>query len=80
MLERLYHILVQHTTKRPWTYMLRDTYHTAPLEWLAAWSLLVSVVANLVTAQWELVVWASLGVGALLGHLFWGTKWRRGQK
>jgi len=80
MLARFYSWLVQKTTKRQWTYVLRDSYHNAPLEWLAIWSLLVSIFANLVTAQWEIAVWASMSTGALLGHLFWGSKWRRGQK
>lgn len=79
MLDWLYNILVAKTTGRKWTYILRDRYHDAPLEWLAVWSFLVSIFANLVTAKWELAVWAALTVGALLGHLFWGTKYRRKQ-
>ncbi len=42
---------------RPWTYIIRDSYHANPLIWI------------LVT----------LGLGVLLGHLFWGTAWIPGQ-
>lgn len=79
MFQTLYDWIISHTTRRQWTHILRDQYHDAPLEFLVVWSLLVSLLANLVTAQWELAVWASIAIGALLGHLFWGTPWRRGQ-
>ena len=80
MLTRLYNLLVNKTTGRKWTYILRDRYHDAPLEWLLVWSFFVSLLANLVTAQWELVFWGAVGFGALLGHLFWGSRWKRGQQ
>ena len=80
MLQRAYYLLVSKTTGRKWTYILRDEYHARPLEWLTIWSLLVSILANLIPALGELFLLASVSAGALLGHLFWGSSWRRGQK
>ncbi len=56
-LYRLYRALWSRMGSRPWTYIIRDSYHHKPLLWLAA----------------------AVTIGALLGHLFWGTPWVPGQ-
>ncbi len=59
---------------RPWTYIIRDFCHENPL---------LLILTGLTAVLWLLrihheIFWVLLGV--LLGHLFWGTQWRKGQK
>lgn len=59
---------------RPWTYIIRDFVHGNP--WLF-------VLVALFTLLWFLHLRHEIlciMVGFLLGHLFWGTKYRKGQK
>ncbi len=53
MIARCYRWLYTHIGGRPWTYIIRDSYHGNPIMWLTVTAL----------------------IGALLGHLFWGTPW-----
>ena len=54
---RLYKTMWSRVGGRPWTYIIRDSYHRKPLLWLAL----------------------AMGIGILLGHIFWGTPWVPGQ-
>jgi hypothetical protein len=59
---------------RPWTYIIRDFSHENPLLLILAGLTGVCFMLNI---QHE-IAWVLLGV--LLGHLFWGTEWHKGQK
>ena len=74
MLEKLYQILWTRLGGRPWTYILRDTWHKLEGLWIIG---LVAVGALLGHWLWELVFWFLLvfALGYIAGHLFWGTRY-----
>lgn len=69
--------------RRPYTLMIRDFYHNAPL-----WTLLIVCIFSFCLGRWwwhiELrdffIVTAMLMLGVILGHLFWGEKWIPGEQ
>ena len=70
----LYKWLWSHIGGRPWTYIIRDFCYPNPM-------LLVLVALMVVLVLLHIkheILWVGLGI--LLGHLFWGTKWRKGEK
>jgi len=72
---------------RPWTYIIRDVWHEA--EWLlqTIWFWMgVAACFLYVVPDWHLnwwqkllVLWGIYTFGYINGHLFWGTKWIKGQ-
>ena len=69
--------------RRPYTYLMRDFYHGSPLL-----TLLIFCTLSYCFGRW----WVPLAIatllkglglllgGILLGHLFWGTPWKQGEK
>jgi hypothetical protein len=76
----IYEALWSRFGKRMWTYILRDLYHEYELAVFLIWFWLGIGVYY----QWGFkgcgYFSAILCLGYLLGHLFWGTKWRKGQR
>lgn len=64
---------------RPWTYIIRDWWHEYEFLWILA---LIAIGAALGKYYWD-QLWVGLAIfaaGYLFGHLFWGTRWRKGQR
>ena len=59
---------------RPWTYILRDTWHRLEGLWIIA---LVAIGALLGRMWWEMFFWllSAFTLGYVAGHLFWGTRY-----
>ena len=74
MLANIYRALWQAIGGRPWTFILRDTWHKYEGLCIIA---LVAVGAMLGYWLWPLVFWLLLvfALGYIAGHLFWGTKY-----
>lgn len=75
----LYRWLWSRIGGRPWTYILRDTYHKAEVLWLIG---LVAVGALLGHWFWKSIFYILLifAIGYAAGHLFWGKDWVDGQR
>jgi len=58
---------------RPWTYIIRDTWHKFEGLWIIG---LVAVGALLGHWLWGLIFWLLLvfALGYIAGHLFWGKE------
>jgi len=74
MLEVIYKTLWSRIGGRPWTYILRDTWHKLEGLWILG---LVAIGALLGHWLWNLILWFLLvfALGYIAGHLFWGTKY-----
>ena len=74
MLENLYKTLWLKIGGRPWTYILRDTWHKLEGLWIIG---LVALGALLGHWLWDLIFWLLLVfvLGYVAGHLFWGTSY-----
>ena len=64
--------------RRPFTYILRDIYHQIPLIAIGFYIGLGYVLGRFITFNWQVL--AALLFGVILGHLFWGTKYKPGQQ
>ena len=79
MIRKIYKWLYTHLTpwiKRPWTFAMRDFAYQNPM-------LMLFIGFGLGMGLDRYVSWDDLWIlfaGILLAHLFWGTKWRKGQK
>lgn len=75
----LYKMLWSKIGGRPWTYIIRDTWHKFEGLWIIG---LIAVGALLGHYLYEFVFWILLvfALGYIAGHLFWGKKWIEGQK
>ncbi len=64
---------------RPWTYIIRDTWHKLEGLWIIG---LVAIGALLGHWLWDLIFWFLLvfALGYIAGHLFWGKEYIPGQK
>ena len=64
---------------RPWTYIIRDTWHMLEGIWIIG---LIAIGAVLGHWFWHLILWILLvfAFGYIFGHLFWGTKYIPDQK
>jgi O-antigen/teichoic acid export membrane protein len=58
---------------RPWTYIMRDFAYQNPIFLVLGFFLVGFVLGKYF--HWSYVV--PIFGGILLGHLFWGTKWRK---
>ena len=74
-----YKWLWKHTTGRPFTYAIRDTWHKFEGLWIIG---LVSAGALLGHYLWEIIFWLLLAfaLGYIAGHLFWGKAYIPGQQ
>ena len=79
MFEKAYKALWSRVGGRPWTYILRDTWHKLEGIWIIG---LIAVGALLGHWLWELIFWFLLvfALGYIAGHLFWGTRYIPGQR
>ncbi len=79
MLESLYKTLWSKVGGRPWTYIIRDTWHMLEGIWIMG---LIAVGAVLGHWLWHLIFWILLvfAFGYIFGHLFWGTRYIPEQK
>jgi len=75
----LYKALWSRIGGRPWTYILRDTWHKFEGLWIVS---LVAVGALIGHWLWDLIFWFLLvfAVGYTAGHLFWGKEYIPGQR
>ena len=65
---------------RPWTYIWRDIYHTAPIVIQVLW-FFVGVAVYHLLGWWGVgVFWAIYAFGFIEGHFHWGKKWIHGQE
>lgn len=71
---RPYRWLWSHIGGRPWTYIMRDFIYQNPLSLVLT---LVVVLSVLLHIKHEIAVFLA---GLLFGHLFWGTRWHKGEK
>ena len=64
---------------RPWTYILRDTWHRLEGLWIIG---LVAIGVLLGRWFWNLIFWFLLvfALGYIAGHLFWGKEYTPDQK
>ena len=60
---------------RQWTYIMRDFAHQNPLLLIIGFFLLGAYIRPYL--EWQDVRWFLAGL--LMAHLFWGTKWKKGQ-
>lgn len=65
---------------RPWTYILRDSWVDYELVWILGLLALGAYLGDYFGVRALLKDIVKIFIGVVLGHLFWGTKWRRGQK
>jgi len=79
MLEKFYRAIWTKAGGRPWTYIIRDTWHRLEGIWIIG---MVAAGALLGHWLWELVFWFLLifALGYIAGHLFWGTRYVPGQQ
>jgi hypothetical protein len=78
MLEAVYKAIWSRLGGRPWTYIVRDTWHMLEGIWIIG---LVAAGAILGHWFWGLIFWFLLAfaLGYVAGHLFWGTRYIPGQ-
>ena len=71
----LYKALWLKLGSRPWTFILRDTWHKLEGLWIIG---LVAIGALLGHWLWDLVLWLLLvfTLGYITGHLFWGKEYK----
>lgn len=60
---------------RPWTYIIRDFYHDAPLPFLLVVLATGGAIGHYTGFVTFMKILGILLIGMILGHLFWGTKW-----
>ena len=65
---------------RPWTFIIRDSYHGYPIPWIFGVMIAGDFLGWVFTA-WRVLTYLGVCMGGIiLGHLFWGSPWRGGQK
>ncbi len=63
--------------RRPFTFIIRDFFHCHPILW--TW---LAVLAGFYFGAWLITfdAFVLVSLGLLMGHLFWGTDWFKGQQ
>ena len=89
-MERLYKIFWFYTQfwlpvekRRPYTYLFRDLYHSTPLPTIVGLAIVFLMIGRYTTLApiwWLLGLILALVVGIILGHIYWGKRWREGQQ
>ncbi len=79
LLNQVYRAFWSRIGGRPWTYILRDTWHRLEGLWLLG---LVGIGMLLGHWLWAMAPWLLLtfAAGYVAGHLFWGKAYIPGQK
>jgi len=65
---------------RPWTYIIRDTWHKYEGLWIIGLAALGAVAGSYLGLAWVLYGLGVFALGYIAGHLFWGTRYIEGQK
>jgi hypothetical protein len=60
---------------RPWTYIMRDGYHNAPLPSILIVLAIGALIGHYTGFLAFLKILGILLIGILMGHLFWGTRY-----
>ncbi len=69
--------------RRPFTFIIRDWYHNVPLPTIVGLGITFYMIGRY-TTQISLSVLLgivlALVTGIILGHIYWGKKWREGEQ
>jgi hypothetical protein len=65
---------------RPWTFIIRDSWHAWAFLWIVALVTAGFFISYVITSLDYLKYTGVLLIGYILGHLFWGKPWVKGQK
>jgi hypothetical protein len=65
---------------RPWTFIIRDSWHDWAVVWIMILLTLGFMAASYVTKMDYLKGIGIFLIGYIFGHLFWGKPWIKGQK
>ena len=68
------------TTGRPWTYVWRDIYHTAPIVIQILWFFIGVAIYRWSGWLGVGIFWSIYMFGFLEGHFHWGKKYIAGQR
>lgn len=75
----LYQWLWSRIGGRPWTYIVRDTWHQYELFWIAA----ITALGAYAGERWGfrlVLTWLGIfTIGYIFGHFFWGTEYIENQ-
>ena len=69
--------------RRPYTYAMRDWYHTSPLPTIVGLAItfyMIGRYTTLASIWWLLGIVLALVVGIILGHLFWTKHYVEGEQ
>ena len=80
MLEAFYKALWSRIGGRPWTYILRDTWHQYEGLWILGLIAAGGVGTHFFGLSRVLQGLGMFTVGYIFGHLFWGTRYLPGQR
>ena len=80
MLEACYRFIWEKIGGRPWTYILRDTWHRLEGLWILGLIACGAVCGRQLGLKQTLIGLAVFTVGYIFGHLFWGTRYVPGQR
>jgi hypothetical protein len=64
--------------RRPFTFIMRDIYHQSPCIAVCILAALAYTLGRFVVVDWLYIV--LFFAGLLLGHLFWGKKYKPGEQ
>jgi len=76
----LYEWLWKHTTKKPFTKLIRETWWNYELLWIFGILAVGAVLGHFFSMRIVLIVVGLLAVGAVFGHLFWGDDYMEAEK
>lgn len=65
---------------RPWTYIMRDFYHEVEYVIIVGFFILGYFARDWLSFRDFWLIIGGVTVGYILGHLFWGRKWIKGQQ
>lgn len=65
---------------RPWTFIMRDFYHEVEFAVIIPLLILGWFSRDWLSPREGIFVLCGLVIGYILGHLFWGRRWIKGQE
>ncbi len=75
----LYKALWSKIGGRPWTYIIRDARQKYPTPWMLGVMIVSGTIGHFLWGWGLLIAFGVLLLGVLWGHLWWGSKWQKGQ-
>ena len=75
----MYEWLWKHIGGRKWTYILRDLWHKFEFLWIFILVGIGAILGRSCEIKTLGIILASVTAGYILGHLFWGTKYKENQ-